>query len=132
MEAIKSFKGKYYFLSNFYPCEIEYEGQLYASVECAYQAAKSLDPNIRYYFTIMDNSMEAKSWGNKIAVRDDWATAKHQILRELLTCKFQNPRLRQKLLRTGDAYIEGGTLGRILMDIRAQLFAPAVARKDTI
>lgn len=138
MEAIKSFKGKYYFLSNFYPCEIEYEGQVYASVECAYQAAKSLDPNIRYYFTIMDNSMEARKWGNQIELRDDWNVARYNIMLELLRSKFKNEKLRSLLLSTEDAHLEEGNLhgdkywgtvkgsgqnnlGKLLMQIRKEI-----------
>ena len=33
---IKEFQGKYRFLSNFYPVFVEYEGEIYPSVEHAY------------------------------------------------------------------------------------------------
>ena len=42
-EVINEFQGKYRFLSNFYPCDIVYEGIQYPSTEHAYQAAKTLD-----------------------------------------------------------------------------------------
>lgn len=43
MTKIDKFKGDYDFLSNFATCYIRYEGVLYTSVECAFQAAKVPD-----------------------------------------------------------------------------------------
>ena len=40
MTWIKGFQGEYRFLSNFYPCQIEFEGLTYFSSEAAYQAQK--------------------------------------------------------------------------------------------
>ena len=37
------FRGKYFFLSNFCPCRIEYDGLVYQNAEAAYQAQKVLD-----------------------------------------------------------------------------------------
>ena len=42
--AIRIFRGKHYFLSNFYTAEVEYEGVIYRTLEHAYQAAKFFDP----------------------------------------------------------------------------------------
>ena len=140
MKAIRSFKGKNYFLSNFYPCDIEYEGRHYASVECAYQAAKTLDDNMRYYFSIMDSSVEAKCLGRRVQLRDNWDIIKCDIMYELLKLKFKNTELKSKLLSTGDAYLEEGNywndrywgvcrgegqnnLGKLLMAVRAELSA---------
>jgi ribA/ribD-fused uncharacterized protein len=39
--VIGPFRGKYRFLSNFYPSPIIYEGRYYATVEHAYQASKT-------------------------------------------------------------------------------------------
>ena len=41
-QVIDSFQGEYRFLSNFWPCVVEYEGTEYPSVENAYQAAKTI------------------------------------------------------------------------------------------
>jgi predicted NAD-dependent protein-ADP-ribosyltransferase YbiA (DUF1768 family) len=41
---IDIFKYEWEFLSNFYPCEIVWEGITYASTEHAYQAAKTQRP----------------------------------------------------------------------------------------
>jgi len=42
-KKIDSFRDKYFFLSNFYDCKICYEDEYYASVEHAFQAAKTYD-----------------------------------------------------------------------------------------
>jgi predicted NAD-dependent protein-ADP-ribosyltransferase YbiA (DUF1768 family) len=44
---IKGFFNEYRFLSNFHMTDIEYEGEVYPSVECAYMAAKTLDKELR-------------------------------------------------------------------------------------
>lgn len=44
---ISEFKGESRFLSNFFAVPIMYEGVEYPSVEHAFQAAKSLDPEER-------------------------------------------------------------------------------------
>jgi hypothetical protein len=44
MEVISCFIGPTYgFLSNFYICDVEFEGIMYPSSEAAYQAAKTMD-----------------------------------------------------------------------------------------
>ncbi len=48
-EKITSFSGKYRWLSNFFPVSICYDGITYPSVEHAFQAAKSLDPQSRVH-----------------------------------------------------------------------------------
>jgi len=40
VQSITSFKKEYTFLSNFYPVNVEFDGDCYPSVEHAYQAAK--------------------------------------------------------------------------------------------
>lgn len=44
---IKEFRGKYYFLSNFYEAPITYEGITYQNNEAAFQSAKVLDMSVR-------------------------------------------------------------------------------------
>ena len=135
---IKSFKNDYYFLSNFFPCFIEYEGLIYPNAECAYQAAKTEDINIRKYFTVMDNAMEARRWGNQLDLRSDWDKIKYDVMNKILHVKFSTPYLREMLLSTEEAYLEEGNthgdrywgtvkgsgennLGKLLMNIRREL-----------
>lgn len=98
---INKFRGKYAFLSNFYPCLIEYNGLQFRSVESAYQAQKTLDNTIREEFTRYD-SRKAKAESKSLTVREDWNRIKLQIMSDLLLIKFADSNLQKKLLDTGD------------------------------
>lgn len=113
-EVIREFRGKYSFLSNFYPCEVEYEGLIYPSVENAFQAAKTA-PFRREPFTRV-SPKEAKKMGRKVPLLGGagyWESRKVKVMEELVREKFsRNPELKRKLLETGDAVlIEGNTWG---------------------
>ena len=102
---IKSFRGKYDFLSNFYPCAIIHDGFEYKSLEAAFQAAKCDNLSERLKFQCLKPE-EAKKLGKKIILRSDWETKKLFILRELIKLKFiGNPDLLNRLLETGDAML---------------------------
>lgn len=111
MEQITRFWSAYFFLSNFYITRVIFEDVDYPSVENAYQAAKTLDEELRKKFTDCTPG-EAKKLGNRIKIRPDWEQVKFDIMFELLKQKFSHPRLRKMLLDTGDAkLIEGNTWG---------------------
>lgn len=140
MEKIDSFRGEYYFLSNFYEVPVTYEGMTFSSNEAAFQAMKSTSPKVRMEFCQL-NPSEAKHHGRMITLRKDWEEVKLKIMTDLVRAKFeQHEDLRQKLLATGDAYLEEGNtwgdriwgtvngaganhLGQILMQIREELRA---------
>lgn len=85
------FRNEYAFLSNFAPCTVNFEGLAYPNVECAFQAAKTLDVNARIPFTKC-KANEAKKLGRKIQLRDDWEFIKLDIMDRLLEEKFpSNP-----------------------------------------
>lgn len=135
---IDDFRGKYFFLSNFYSCMVEYEGKRYQSAEAAFQAAKTLDEHERSLFTELSPS-QAKQRGRRIPLRDDWEDIKVQVMRDVCFAKFsQNESLKQRLLDTGDAMLEEGNnwgdtfwgivagygenqLGKVLMGVRSAL-----------
>jgi len=137
-QVVKGFFGAYRFLSNFEVVPVVYEGIRYPSSENAYQAAKSLNPEVRKMFLNITPS-ESKKLGRKIEVREDWERVKYGIMMEIVTDKFmRNPYFAEMLLETGDRYLEEtnhwkdvcwgvcdgvGTnwLGKILMDVRNQL-----------
>ena len=143
---IKEFQGEYRWLSNFWPVKVTYGDVEYPSVEHAYQAAKSLDPNVRASLMAVagDHPGGAKRFGKTVALRSDWETVKVSIMRDLVTQKFTNDlELQEKLLATGDLYLEetntwgdqfwgvcGGkgknVLGNILMEIRREISASVV------
>jgi N-glycosidase YbiA len=137
MTRIDSFSGRYRFLSNFFPCSVEYEGMPYPSTEHAYQAAKTTSSGLRFVLFTHGTPGEAKKRGRGVPLRPDWEQIKLSVMLELLRKKFSNPELRDMLLATGDAeLIEGNTwgdrfwgvcngvgenhLGKLLMQVREE------------
>ncbi len=102
---IRSFRGVFAFLSNFFPCTIIYDGQTYLNLEAAFQAAKCADPADRAPFQSMD-AAAAKRLGRSVTLRPDWELIKLPILAELVSVKFtSHPALLKNLLATGDLYL---------------------------
>lgn len=134
---IGRFRGRYKFLSNFYPCSVEYDGSVYPSLENAYQAAKTKDPELRKQFLTISAS-EAKKLGRRLTLEQDWEKRKEAVMLILLRRKFKNLHLASLLLETGDQeLIEGNTwddtfwgvcggvgenrLGQLLMLVRTEV-----------
>ena len=100
------FRGEYDFLSNFYKCNVEYEGVIYSSVENAFQAAKTLDLIERRQFEDC-TAREAKKLGKTVKLRSDWENVKVKIMCNLVFQKFNNSEyLRTRLLIVQDKIIE--------------------------
>jgi len=137
--AIRSFSGKYCFLSNFaYGVKIVDEfGLEYPTVEHAYQAAKSDDIRIRSCF-LYGTPGQAKINGRRVEIRRDWDAVRINIMRDFLRQKFSQEPFKSKLLETGDfILVEGNTwgdtfwgvcngegqnmLGKLLMELRCEL-----------
>jgi ribA/ribD-fused uncharacterized protein len=115
--TITKFSGQFSFLSNFYESVLEYEGIKYPTVEHAFQAAKTQDPEARQQIANMQKPSEAKAAGNRNGIiRDfdpvEWELRNNGVMEELLRIKFQNPDLKNLLAQTGNAkLIEGNTWG---------------------
>lgn len=106
---INEFRGQYYFLSNYYVAPVTYEGLTYQNNEAAFQAAKVTFGRER--FVRLDPSA-AKALGRKVQLRSDWEDVKDKVMYEVCKAKFsQNADLTEKLLATGDKYLEEGTTG---------------------
>lgn len=136
---IKSFQGKYYFLSNFYPCIITRDGFTFKSVEAAYQASKTECEELRIQIANATTPGEAKKLGRKVKIRPDWEYIKDSVMLSLLRQKFNNnPDLRKRLLATGNQILEEGItwgdiywgvcegigenrLGKLLMQVREEI-----------
>jgi ribA/ribD-fused uncharacterized protein len=103
--AILGMFGEYKWLSNFHLVPIEYEGRLYGSTEAAYMATKTLDEDMRDLLTTY-SPLEAKAVGSQIELRPDWERLRVGVMLDVLRIKFRVPELREKLLETGDKYIE--------------------------
>jgi ribA/ribD-fused uncharacterized protein len=148
--VIAVFDGEYRFLSNFYERDVDYDGYMHRSNECAFQSMKLDDREQRRGFCRLA-AHKAKAEGRTVKLRPDWDHLKTGFMSEIVHAKFvQNPDLVEKLLATGDAeLIEGNWwhdtfwgicngegenwLGRILMAERAywrMLRSTAAVKRD--
>jgi len=142
---IADFQGDYAFLSNYAPAQVMLDGEVFPTVEHAYQAAKSLAPAEREKIRCASTPDLARKMGRKLTPRPDWPEVKVGVMRDLVRQKFErHPDLQKLLLATGDVdLVEGNTwhdnfwgdcrcprcqalsgenrLGRILMEVRQQL-----------
>jgi len=135
---INDFRGEYQYLSNFWLCNVAFDGIVYTSSESAFQAAKSLDQNTRSKFSNM-SPVVSKRAGRKIILRPDWEEVKIEVMTRVVKNKFQKGSfITQSLLETeNQELIEGNTwndtfwgvcngkgennLGKILMERRKEL-----------
>lgn len=136
--AITKFRGEYEFLSNMYPTLLYVNGELYPSAEHAFQAMKCLDRNDRIAISVCRSPQEAKQAGKLVDLRPDWESVKVNLMHSILSAKFSNADLAQKLKATGDQeLIEGNDwgdnfwgvcdstgknmLGKLLMQVREEI-----------
>lgn len=135
---INNFRDEYAFLSNFFEAPVVFNGLQYKNNEAAFQSAKTRDLGIRMRFAKLDPS-QAKAQGRALMLRPDWEQVKLQIMHQICYSKFTfNPELGEKLLATGNEYLEEGNtwgdtfwgtvnghgqnwLGKILMRVREEL-----------
>lgn len=103
MNTIDHFTGKYRFLSNFWPSVVVYDGVFYPSTEHAYQASKTLDKETRKLIQAAATPGLAKKMGRKATMRPDWEEIKLSVMEDLVTQKFRDDELREKLLDTRGA-----------------------------
>lgn len=135
---INKFTGPNRWLSNFYPCQVSYEGLVYPTVEHAFQAAKTLDQSVRISIATLGDPASAKHIGRKLPLREDWEEIKIDVMRTLLRRKFSQQFFKVLLLGTKDTPLEEGNhwgdkfwgtvngtgqnqLGKLLMEIREEL-----------
>ena len=135
MNDIRGFFGEYRFLSNFTPATIKFEGDYYSSVEHAYVAAKTLSPRERELIRMVESAGKIKIIGRRLTLRPEWNKLRISFMRSFLEQKFNYPKYKELLLKTGSAYLEEtnswgdtfwgvsngcglNTLGQLLMSIR--------------
>ncbi len=119
MSYINSFRGRFVFLSNFYPCKIEHKGITYPSVEHYYVALKVTGMQFidGVYYTAADfreliakvqDAGDAKRIGKIVKVRSDWDEKKLGFMEWGIREKFKDHKLSEDLLSTGEMeLIEG-------------------------
>lgn len=135
---IKEFQGKYRWLSNFTPVEVELEGIIYPSVEHAYMSAKSDIKEWKEFCANGNNTPgQVKKASRNLALTYDWNDKKLGIMKELLIQKYNKEPFKSLLKETGDLYIQEGNnwndkfwgiclktnkgennLGKLIMEIR--------------
>lgn len=146
---INNFEGRYRFLSNFYPIEIEHQGIKYPSVEHFYVALKVNDEQLingKYYtpgdyremIAKVPTAGQVKRIGRLAKLRSDWDTQKLKVMNWAVRQKFKDPTLREMLLSTGNEELVEGNywkdiywgvcdgigenhLGKILMKVRSEI-----------
>jgi ribA/ribD-fused uncharacterized protein len=111
--VIDNFRGKYRFLSNFYPCTFEYDGLEWQSSEHAFMSRKCLDqPELFERIRNARTPSDAKLLGKKARLPDDWDAVKVSYMEEILREKFSISELRNRLIETfPEELIEGNTWG---------------------
>lgn len=149
---IERFEGDHAFLSNFFPCDVDYLGVQWPSAEHAYQASKATpEDSHRVKDLILDtwNPGAVKAFGKKIKLRPDWELIKLTVMLRILRAKF-SPRgaLAERLAATeGIELVEGNTwgdtywgecrgkgennLGKLLMQVRYELLSDRQMRMST-
>lgn len=107
---ISRFDGQYAWLSNFHPCDVQWQSAHFKSVEAFYQAMKSNDPTVIGTFVNM-TAREAKKAGRKAQLRPDWEQIKVSVMLHGLRCKFNwdlHPDLALALIKTGNEILLEG------------------------
>jgi len=131
-------KEKYGWLSNFWRCWQEVDGIWYPANEYYYQAEKARERDVYIWISNAPSPYLAMIAGralrkNKELV-DDWDSKKVEIMLKGIRAKFKDDKLREKLLKTGDAVLHedsptdkfwGKTgkdmLGKLLMQVRNEI-----------
>lgn len=143
-----------FYLSNFYPCDINYEGITYPSTEHAYQAAKSLKLEDRELIRDAKTCKVAKSLGFKVELRPGWDQIKYFVMLDILRIKFLYPDIAMKLMqelddelveynywhdnfwgictcqRCSDNSVGLNSLGKILIQVKGELLNGTLRSSD--
>ena len=137
--AVTAFRGRWKKLGNFSICSVPYDGHVYKSVEHAFQAQKTTDPETQREIREQPTPGAAKCYAKTIRLRPDWEQVKIGIMLDLLREKFSREPERSLLLSTGDEELVEGNdwndrfwgqcpvgvgenwLGRLLMHVREEV-----------
>ena len=133
------FRGEWFFLSNFYPCQIVVDGFCFPTSEHLYQYLKAGDAKSQQLVLSQDTPSAAKkiTLSPDFTPRADWQEVKLNQMEFVLQQKFSHPDLLAMLLATGDMElveendwddtywgvcngIGENNLGKLLMKIRSE------------
>lgn len=139
-DIIGPFVGQFFVYSNFYMHPVTFGGLTYKSNEHAFQAAKTLHVGQREQIAYLPYPGDAKKYGRRLSLREDWEDVKFTVMEMLIRQKFSDKSysVMKQLVDTGDRHMEEintwsdrvwGTvngkgennLGKTLMKIRLEL-----------
>lgn len=138
---IEQFRGEYGWLSNFASVDILYKGFLYQSTERAYQSEKCDDYTWKIFCSNpINNQGLIKQQSRTVQLIENWDERRVPIMLKLQRLKYQQPFYREKLIATGELYIQEGNwhnddfwgfcfkkqsgenmLGRLIMQVREEI-----------
>ena len=108
-KEINTFRDRHFFLSNFYPSKIIYNGLGYATAEHFFQSRKVGGLWDRRDTINASTPKLAKKQGRKVLLRSDWDEIKDDIMLIAVRLKFlQNKDLAEKLMETGETHLIEG------------------------
>lgn len=108
---INSFRGRWHFLSNFYPVKIESQGITYPTTEHYYVAMKIktdqiingkfyTSADVRELISKVSTPGQVKRFGRSLEIRKDWDLVKLGVMQWALREKFKQEDLKEMLLQT--------------------------------
>jgi ribA/ribD-fused uncharacterized protein len=137
---ITEFKGKYDWLSNFAPAQIESGIYIFPSVEHAYMSEKSNADLWKMFCVETESAGKVKVASRSLFLPSDWHETKVEIMNGFLIKKFSHEPYRTLLINTGSQLISEGNwwndtfwgvclklnsgqniLGKLIMKIRRNL-----------
>lgn len=145
MKTIDDFRQQdYRFLGNFFECDIELDGDVYPTLEHAFQASKTASQIDRDQIRTARTPRRAKRIGRSIAIASDWDDIRVDVMHKLLAKKFEGSKLKKMLLATKNAeLVSGGDtfwgkvndqgtnhIGEMLMKIRTEMVKDAASDLD--
>jgi ribA/ribD-fused uncharacterized protein len=109
---IPQLKGKYQFLSNFYPHSFLFRNIRCPTAEHAFQMSKTENDGEMLRVLAAPTPGDAKRIGQTVELREGWEEMKIDVMREVVRAKFQDPEMGERLLATGEEeLVEGNTWG---------------------
>lgn len=133
------------FLRNGYKCSITFDGEIYPSVEHAYQASKTDLERHRDEIRDAATAKDAVDLGRSLVLRRGWHLDKLAYMENFLRQKFSNEKLMEKMSQLDDSPIEAdmssdfwGTgdgagqnvLGKILTKIKEEIKSGTIKKKN--
>lgn len=107
--SIREFRGRYAFLGSDWRADVEFEGAFYPTAAHAIAAARTTDAAERRIIAAQVSAADARRRADAVQLRADWDRIKIDAMERIVRDKFtRHPILRERLRRTGDAYLENG------------------------